>query len=104
MHITLKQPGQPVADFSVRGAVIDVAGVVVDTAARQEDIAVMIEIRNNGGTPAEGGDGAYMAQIEIPARRYVEHEIKEEDGSTTASRDAIPLDPNAVEVTLWPAF
>ena len=101
-QIILKTPGQPVADFSVSGNTVVVAGIAIDCEARQRDTAVTVEIRNNGGTPGEDGDGAYVAQIAIPARRFEEHEIDDEQGNLTVLRDPLPLDPNAVEITLWP--
>ncbi|MDO8031917.1 hypothetical protein O3297_00685 [Janthinobacterium sp. SUN128] len=70
-QIVLKQPGQPVAEFAFTGAIVTVAGVVIDCAARQLDTDVAIEIRNNRGDPGEGGNGAYLAQISIPARRFM---------------------------------
>ena len=104
MYINLKQPGQPVANFSVQGTVIEVSGVAVDTAERQDDIAVMVEVRSNGGQAGVGGDGAYLAQIYIPARQYVESESYNENGDMQSIRNPIPLDPNSVEVTLWPSI
>ncbi|MCL1962261.1 MAG: hypothetical protein FWG56_10955 [Desulfovibrionaceae bacterium] len=98
MQIHLKQPGQPVADFAVAGAVVTVAGVSIDCAARQQDTAVMIEIRANGGSAGEGGSGAYLAQIEIPARRRESATAQGDDGQIGPP----PLDANAVSVTLWP--
>ena len=97
-QIHLKQPGLPVADFAVYGAVVTVAGVAIDCAARQQDGAVVLEIRSNETGPGEGGDGAYLAQIAIPARRFDESET--DDG---VQRRPQPLDPNAVAITLWPA-
>lgn len=97
-QIHLKQPGLPVADFAVYGTVVTVAGVAIDCAARQQDGAVVVEIRLSDLGPSEGGDGAYLAQIAIPARRF--DEIETEDG---VQRLPQPLDPNAVEITLWPA-
>ncbi|MBL8473716.1 MAG: hypothetical protein JNM98_18140 [Rhodocyclaceae bacterium] len=99
MRIDLKQPGQPVADFSVSGAVVTVAGVEIDCAARQQDVSVTVEVRNNAGIAGIGGDGAYMAQITIPARTYA-YQPDAGDESSEA-REAKPLDPNAVVVTLW---
>lgn len=96
-QIILKQPGQPVADFSVNGSVVIVAGVTVDCADRQQDSAVLVEVRANQTGAGEGGDGAYLAHIEIPARRYVE--IGEGEDVT---QEAVPLDSNAVAITLWP--
>lgn len=106
-QIILKQPGQPVAEFAVTGATVTVAGVSVDCAARQMDVAVAIEIRRNTTGPGEGGNGAYLAQITIPARRYtlVKAISAENDSVMDQARslqEAVPLDPNAVQVTLWP--
>jgi hypothetical protein len=101
-QINLKQPGQPVSDFSVTGSLVTVAGVAVDCAERQLDTSVSIEVRANSNGIQEGGDGAYLAQIEIPARRYVEVETTDEDGKPMILRDPVELDPNAVVITLWP--
>lgn len=104
MQINLKQDGQPVADFSVSGTNVTVAGVAIDCAARQQDVAVTVEVRQNLGGPSEGGNGAYLAQIEIPARRYETNTIpaEGEDEQPTEVSEPLPLDPNAVVVTLWP--
>lgn len=103
-QINLKQPGQPVADFSVSGAAVTVAGVTVDCAARQLDADVTVEIRANASGPGEGGDGAYLAQIGIPARRYETTALPSEvEGEQpTEVRKPVPIDPNAIVVTLWP--
>lgn len=101
--IVLKQPGQPVADFSVSGPVVTVAGVTVDCAARQRDVAELIEIRGNSTGPSEGGNGAYLAQISIPARRYTTVTVAGIDGEPdTTAQVPEQLDPDAVLVTLWP--
>lgn len=106
-QIILKQPGQPVADFAVAGASVTVDGVSVDCAARQLDVDVAVEIRRNSTGPSEGGNGAYLAQISIPARRYTPVKVinAENDsvmGPSSATQEPLPLDPNAVQVTLWP--
>ena len=102
-QIILKQPGQLSADFSVNGAVITVAGVVVNCEAREEDVTQTIEIRQHEGVAQEGGEGAFLAQIEIPARRYVD-EVGPlgEDEQPTIVRSPVPFDPNRVALTLWP--
>lgn len=99
-QITLKQPGQPVADFAVSGAVITVAGVTVDAVERQLDTSVLVEIRTADGGAIEGGDGAYLAQIMIPARRY--DEMPGETEEDPVEIVPAPLDPNAIEIVLWP--
>lgn len=101
-QINLKQPGQPVADFSVSGGNVTVAGVTIDCEARQLDTAVTVEVRANKTGPSEGGNGAYLAQIDIPARRYTDVEGKDKDGKPEITQEPVPLDPNAIVVTLWP--
>lgn len=104
MKVTLKQPNQPVADFSISGTVVTVSGVSIDTSARQDDVLVTVEIRANVDGPSEGGDGAYLAQIDIPARRYITQHVPSEntDEEATETREPAEFDPNAVMVTLWP--
>ena len=106
-QINLIQSGQPVADFSVSGSLITVAGVTVDCGSRQLDVASVIEIRSFCGVAQEGGDeGAYLAHIHIPAKVYLETEVPAESGddetATTIQRTPVAIDPNAVSVTLWP--
>jgi len=101
-QINLKATGQPIADFSVNGSFVKVAGVSIDCAERQQDVDTVIEIRENADGPSEGGDGAYLAQILIPARRYIEDVIDDAQDEGAVLRTPVPLDPNAVEITLWP--
>ncbi len=102
-QITLKQPGQPVADFSVSGAVVTVAGVAIDCAARQGSSSVNIAICGTVANATEGGNGAYLAQIDIPPKRYITVAgPNDAQGNPTSVQEAVPLDPNAVQVTLWP--
>lgn len=101
-QINLKQPSQPVADFSVSGGNVTVAGVTIDCEARQLDTAVTVEVRANKTGPSEGGNGAYLAQIDIPARRYTDVEGKDKDGKPEITQAPVPLDPNAISITLWP--
>ncbi len=103
-QIILKQPGQPVSDFSVSGSHVTVAGITVDCSQRQADASVCVEIRSNRGGPSEGGDGAYLAQIDIPARSYTEIEQAGEDGKPTMVREPVAFDSNAVVITLWPTI
>ncbi|PIQ51452.1 MAG: hypothetical protein COW02_14570 [Comamonadaceae bacterium CG12_big_fil_rev_8_21_14_0_65_59_15] len=103
-QIILKQPGQPVADFSFSGAIVTVAGVAVDCAERQLDSSVIVEIRLGSGGAQEGGAGAYLAHITIPPKRYTTVAGPDDaNGNPTSVQEFIALDPNAVQVTLWPA-
>lgn len=104
-QIKLKQPQQPVAEFSVSGSNVVVAGVEIDCAARQNDSTTLIEVRSNNGVAEEGGSGAYLAHIEIPPKTYRE---EEDDGAPSDGEEAgtvkvaEPLDPDAIVITLWP--
>ena len=97
-QIILMQAGQPVANFSGSGTLINIAGVEIDAADRQQDVSVFVEVRGDASGAVEGGDGPYLAQIRIPARRYDEA-LNEEEETVLVPQ---PLDSNAVEITLWP--
>jgi hypothetical protein len=101
-QINLMQPGQPVANFSVDGTLVVVAGVSVDAAAVQADASVIVEIRHNGETAQIGGDGAYLAHIEVPPAEYSEALVDEESGEVIVPAERLPLDPNTIKITLWP--
>ncbi len=101
-QINLMQPGQPVANFSVDGAVVVVAGVSVDAAAVQEDASVLVEIRHNGESAQIGGTGAYLAHIEVPPAQYSDPVTDTETGEVVIPAARIPLDPNSIKITLWP--
>lgn len=102
--ITLKSPGQRVTAFSVDGANVTIAGVQIDCAAEQRDEAVTIEVRGDSSGAHIGGDGPYLATITIPARQYTEQPgaVDPMTGEPTIERVPLPLDPDAVEIILWP--
>lgn len=100
-QIKLMQPGQPVADFAVSGTQITVAEVTVDAVDYQGDSGATIEIRHNGASAQVGGDGAYLANIEVPPAQYSEAVYGEDDALITPSV-RLPLDPNTLVITLWP--
>lgn len=97
----------PRPDFAVSGSVVSVAGVEIDTAARQADSQRVIDVRLVGGVAQEGGDGYQLASVRIPPRRYVETEPDTqgdpaEGEEVTGSREPVALDPRHVVVTIWP--
>lgn len=100
-QIKLLQPSQPVADFGVSGTQVTVAGVTVDVAERQTDSGEIIEIRHNGATAQVGGDGAYLAHIEVPPAQY-SPAIHGNEGEVITPAARLPLDPNTIVITLWP--
>ena len=102
--INLKEPSQPVAMFSVDGCVVTVAGVSVDCAQEQADSKTLIEIKSHNGQASVGGEGAYLAVIEIPAKTYTSQptgETDEQIGQPVSTLVADELDPNAISITLW---
>lgn len=108
-HITLQNPNQPVADFSVSGAVITIAGTVIDCAARQADDQVLLNVaKDKSGAvkinPARGG--TCLAIIRIPAKQYqdVPGAPDPQTGDPIMVRTEIPLDPNTISVELWPTI
>lgn len=92
-QIQLIHPGQPVADFSLTGNQITVAGLTIDAEQMQRDSTVVVEVRDNGAGAQLGGSGAFLAHVEIPPMQFIEQEEE---------RERLPLDPNTVVVTLWP--
>ncbi|KAB0494020.1 hypothetical protein [Pseudomonas vancouverensis] len=100
-QIILMQPGQPVADFGVIGTKITVAGAMVDAADHQSDSGQIVEIRHNGATAQVGGDGAYLAIIEIPPAQYSDA-VYGGEGEPDTPAQRLPLDPNTLVITLWP--
>lgn len=96
MYIKLIEPTSPVADFSVSGTKVSFCGLEIDCAERQSDSSTLIEIRIKNGVIEETDQGAYLAQIHIPPRKYIET-------SGDESPEPLPLDPNSITVTLWPS-
>ncbi|QFT84486.1 hypothetical protein FIU88_05765 [Halomonas sp. THAF12] len=93
----------PHPDFSVSAALVTVAGVAIDAAARQTDQQEIIDIRLVDGVAQEGGSGYQLASVRIPPRRYVETEPDPAEGEeATGSREPAALDPHHVAVTIWP--
>jgi hypothetical protein len=104
--INLKEPSQPVAMFSVDGCVVTVAGVSVDCVKEQTDSKTIVEVKSKNGQASIGGEGAYLAVIEIPAKTYTSQptgETDEQTGQPVSTLVADELDPNAISITLWPS-
>ncbi|MGL5947877.1 MAG: hypothetical protein ACRCYV_02290 [Aeromonas sp.] len=109
-QIMLQHAGQSVPDFSVSGAVVTVAGMAIDCCERQADESVIIEVRYVKGVVVEGGmEGAYLAQIAIPARSYryaaatAPFDVEGASSMLGEMRIPVPLDCHAIAITLWPA-
>jgi hypothetical protein len=102
---TLVQPGAPIAPVAIAAYRITIGDITVDFASEQQDTAAEIVIRHHAGAFVRGGDqGAIVAIVRIPARRYTEQPGDSDPitGAPTTIRVAEPLDPNTVSVELWP--
>lgn len=70
----------------------------------ERDFPVQLDIcRNDFGMLTMGISRAYVAQIDIPAREYVEVDTGEvdEDNNPVITREPQPFDMNKVTLTLW---
>ncbi len=94
-RVRLLNQTQPVADFSVSGALITVRGLTVDCAPYYAANTRRVDVRSDDtGNAVIGGTGPFLAIIEIPGQRFSEGE----NGPVLA-----PLDPAAITVVLWPS-
>lgn len=103
--INLIQPGARVAPFAVTDAALTIGDVVVTFADEQQDTSAEVVIRRSAAGFAVGSDdGAIVAVVRIPARQYVETEGGTDpmSGEPAVTREALPLDTNAVTIELWP--
>lgn len=94
----------PHPDVSKAGSVVTIGGVTIDCEPRQAETAVIVDLRQERpGEVVEGGSGRQVASVYIPPRRYQEVVTEEvgDDGQPVVAREAVPLDPNEVLVTLW---
>lgn len=75
----------------------------LNLAAYERDFDVEIDIsRNEYGMLVMGLSRAYVAQIYIPAREYIETEVEgDEEGENTVEREAVPFSMDNVTLTLW---
>lgn len=94
----------PHPDVSKAGGVVTIGDVTIDCETRQAETAVIVDLRQERpGQVVEGGGGRQVASVYIPPRRYQEVATEEigDDDQPVMAREAVPLDPNEVLVTLW---
>ncbi len=87
----------PVVDLSVAGAVATIAGIEIDAAARQADSLVTVDIKHGPGGIAENDGDTLIASVVILPKQY-----EEQGEGEAATLVALPLDPNQVQIKLWP--
>jgi hypothetical protein len=101
-------PG-PHSDFSVDGTVISVGELIIDATDYQDDSERIVDVyRNTDGSLSLDGPGAFVLNIRIPARAYRTETVDElgtnEQGEPNSTQTLVPLDldPDTVEITVWP--
>lgn len=79
----------PYHDVVVDGHAIAIGSLVVDAVQQQQEYTVTINVFYCNGQYSLECAGKYAVQIMIPARRY------------TDDNTPIPLDINALNITIW---
>lgn len=103
MKITRKpEDGMKFVPYEIDGNVIsfndDELAIKLDKKERDEQVRLYIVEDETGGLISSTRGGKwYVAEIIIPARRYIE--IEGEDGKT--SREAVKFDVEKCELILW---
>lgn len=100
--IVIEKNEGPKIPYSVDGTKITFNDdLTINLASREQDWPVHIDICFDGDKALVIGTAvgrAYVAQIDIPERQYVE---EGEEGEEEVRRVPVPLDMDAVTLTLW---
>lgn len=88
--------GKAVADYTLSGGVLTVAGHDIDIEAESGDNPVSIDISCTGGTVHRGVGARYLASVLLPARRYQESTVGEDTAMTP-----LPIDAAEIELRLY---
>jgi hypothetical protein len=95
----------PVSDYVLEGSMLTIAGVNIDLASRQSDVATTVDLTvDRTGAVTEGLSGSYVASVVIPPRQYqlVDSGEIDVDGEPIIERQPLPLNVGAVLLFLWP--
>lgn len=103
--MTIMGPG-PHHDIATSGTTVKIGDILLDCVALQQNSDVVIDVFSTGGQLDLQGPGAFAANVRIPARRWedvaVESDTDTEEGVDSVASNPLPLDPNTIEITLWP--
>ena len=101
--MTLMGPG-PHHDIATLGTSVQIGDITLDCVALQQNSDVVIDVFSAGGQLSLQGPGAFAANVRIPARRWEDAvtEPDTEEGTDGIVSSPLPLDPNTIEITLWP--
>lgn len=103
MNIVEKNEGRKI-EYEVNGAKVCFDDdLTINLAKRQEDYDVHIDIcfdKDRNLVIGTAAGRAYVAEIDIPAREYIEPEPVEE-GEEQEPPTPVPLDMDKVTLSLW---
>ena len=103
MNIVEKNEGRKI-EYEVNGAKVCFDDdLTINLAKRQEDYDVHIDIcfdKDKNLVIGTAAGRAYVAEIDIPAREYIEHEPAAE-AEEAEPPTPVPLDMNNVTLSLW---
>lgn len=103
MIIVEKNEGNKVA-HSIRSTKLTIDNeLTLDLAKYERDFDVHLDIcQNQYGMLTMGTSRKYVAQIDIPARRYLyEDDGLDDTGAPKQKKIEVALDPDTVTLTLW---
>lgn len=98
--------GTPVAEFALdeETKVLTVAGVKVNLPDYERDTQNIVSISAGDDGPEFGVNGkhGFVADIDIPPRRYAEEGGLNEAGDPVTNYVPVPLDTGRIILKLWP--
>lgn len=98
--------GQPVAsyEFDEESGNLVVAGLAINLPEAEQDTEniITISMGDEGAVLGSEGRHGFIADIDIPPRRYTTEEYEDNEGNTTTKPVAVPFDPDRVVLRLWP--
>lgn len=103
MNIVEKNEGRKI-EYEVNGTKVCFDDdLTINLAKRQEDYDVHIDVcfdKDKNLVIGTAAGRAYVAEIDIPAREYIEHEPAAEDEEAEPPTP-VPLDMDNVTLSLW---
>jgi hypothetical protein len=91
-------------EFNEESGDLTIAGLSVNLPEAEEDTENIITISLSDDGPVLGphGNRGFIADVDIPPRRYTIEEYEDENGQMATRQVAVPFDPERVLLRLWP--
>ena len=106
MRVRILEIGKPVASYSFdeESGELTIAGLKINLPEAEQDTENIITLSLGDDGPVIGPEGrhGFIADIDIPPRRYTTEEYEDENGDTATREVAVPFDPDRVLLRLWP--